>query len=444
MLERGIKSLFLKGNERSVKAKKNILAMIFIKGGNVLIGLLLVPLTLNYVKEDTYGIWLTISSMVAWLSFLDIGINNGLKNRLTQALAADDSELAGTYVSTTYAMLCLIFFPLMIVLLGIAPLLNWSSILNLSQSALDGLLASVCVVIAYFCINSILSTVNVVMLADQRPASESFRTFIQQLITLAVIFVLTKTTQGSLFNLCLALCICPIAVISLFSITLYKGRYKRIRPRINKINFSLAPDLFKLGIQFFLIQIAFVIQYQMTNFLIIHYFGATEVTEYNIAYKYFNVPYMFWLIIITPLWAAVTDALAKNDVYWVKGTIRKYLSLLLVFLIGTAIMLALSGPVYRFWVGDTVTVPFDVSLWVMIFNVVMMFGSIFVNILNGAGILKVQSIASVISPFVFLGLCFLFIHFGWGVKSILIASVIANFNGLILAPVQCFRFLHSL
>lgn len=443
MLAERLRNLFFGGNERSVKAKKNIAAMVVIKGGNILIGLLLVPLTLHYVSSETYGIWLAISSMVAWFSFFDIGINNGLKNRLAEALAHDDISLAKRYVSTTYALLVLIFIPLMVIMLVVAPLLDWYSILNLKQEAVDGLLASVCIVITYFCINFILSTINVVLTADQRPADASFRTLVQQALSLLVIYVLTLTTRGSLINLCLALCACPLIVVSLFNLTLFSGRYKHIAPAFKDIDFSTAPDLFKLGIQFFIIQIAFVIQYQMTNFLIIHYFGATEVTEYNIAYKYFNVPYMLWVIMLTPLWASVTDAIAKDDFPWVKGAVKKYLLLFVVFLSFTLLMFAVSSPAYRIWIGDSVSVPADMSLWVMVFNLSMMYGAIFVNVLNGAGILKVQTIASLVSPFVFLGACYLFIKLGWGVKSVLIASVISNFNGLLLAPVQCFRLIHN-
>ena len=417
--------------------------MVFLKGGNILVGLLLVPLTLRYVSSETYGIWLAISSMVAWFSFFDIGINNGLKNKLTEALAHGDVVLAKKYVSTTYALLTLIFIPLMIVLLVIAPILDWQSILNLEQQAVDGLLASISIVIAYFCINFILSTINVVMQADQRPANASLLAFIQQLLTLGVIYIMTLTTQGSLVKLCIALCACPIIVVISFNAVLYSGRYSIIAPSFKDVDFKTAPDLFKLGVQFFIIQIAGVIQYQMTNFLIIHYFGATEVTEYNIAFKYFNVPYMLWITILTPVWAAVTDAVTKNDYPWILETIKRYMTLFIVFLGGSLLMLAISGPLYNLWVGDSVSVPFEVSLWIMVLNLAMMFGSVFVNVLNGAGVLRVQTIASVISPFVFLGISFLLIHIGWGVKSILIASVVANFNGLILAPVQCFHMLRA-
>lgn len=65
-----IQAFFTKGKSRTVKAKKNILGMLFIKGGNILVGLLLVPMTLGYVDSEQYGLWMTLSSMVAWMSFL--------------------------------------------------------------------------------------------------------------------------------------------------------------------------------------------------------------------------------------------------------------------------------------------------------------------------------------------------------------------------------------
>lgn len=417
--------------------------MLFIKGGNILIGFLLVPLTIHYVDADTYGIWLAISSIVAWFSFCDIGLGNGLKNKLAEALAVGNRQLGKKYVSTTYALMTLIFIPLMVLMLIVAPALNWGSILNVSTVDNSSLLMAVSIVIAYFCVNSIFSIINIILQADQRPADESLRVLFQQAISLAVIFVLTKLTQGSLTKLCVALCACPLVVVAIFNFTLFSGRYSEIAPSFRDVDFKLAPDLLKLGVFFFIIQIAGIIQYQMTNFLIIHYYGASDVTSYNIAYKLFNATYMVWVILTTPLWAAVTDAITKGDENWVKGTVSKYLKIFIAFLLGSIALLAVSGPLYRFWVGDDISVPFAVSLWVMIFNLAMMFGNIFVMVLNGASIIKVQTIACCISPFVFLGCFYLLKSRGLGMEAILISSIVANFNGLLLAPIQYYRhFLH--
>lgn len=430
-------------NRRTQQAKVNILKMLFLKGGNILIGLLLVPMTINYVDSQTYGIWLTISSMVAWISFFDIGINNGLKNKLTEALAKNDIQMARAYISTTYAILSVIFIPLMFILLAVTPIIDWQSLLNIRNIEASTLVYSVCIVLCYFCINFILSTINIVLLSDQRPADVSLRTFLQQLLCLIIIFVMTKCIPGSLPNLCIALCLCPLVLILIFNITLFCGKYKKISPTISAVDFSLSPDLLKLGVQFFIIQIAAIVQYQMINFLIIHYFGATEVTAYNIAYKYFSIAYMIWGIITTPIWAAVTDAIAKEDYQWIDSTTRKYLKLFVLFTIGSIILLLISPLAYQLWIGDSVQISFKLSIWVMLYNIVFMFGMIFVNILNGASILKVQTISSLISPLVFIGTSIFLININWGVSSILIASIVANFNGLILAPIQYKNYISS-
>lgn len=435
-----IESFISKGNKRSAKAKKNVLSMILVKGGIILIGLILVPLTINYVDSERYGVWMTLNTMVTWMSFFDIGLSNGLKNKLTEALAIKNYQLCKEYISTTYALLSIIFIPLMIILLLIAPHIDWTKFLNLDLHSSEGLLISICIVITYFCLNFILSTINTVLLADQRPADASLRSFFQNLFSLIIIYILTITTEGSLINLCLAMCITPLIVVLFFNITLFKKRYKYISPSLKHINFSLSNSLLKLGGQFFIIQIAGLIQYQMINFLILKYYSANDVTIYNIGYRYFSVLNMGWAILITPLWVAVTDAIVNQEYSWIKNVLKKYI-LIWGGAVGIGLlMLAISNYVYSFWIGNKITIPLSLSLWIMIYNLQMMYGNIFVNILNGASKLKIQTISSTISPLIFILLCKYFITHNWEMHSIIIAAIISNFNGIIFAPIQCYHF----
>lgn len=435
------KQIINSGNTRSIKAKKNIFQMLFIRGTSILIGLVLLPLTIGYVNSETYGVWLTISSMVAWISFFDIGIGNGLKNCLAEALALEDFELGKKYVSTAYAILSLIFIPLMLLLIPLAQFVNWSSVLNLDPSNCKGLLIAIMITIAYFCLNFILNTINVVILADQKPADASLRSLIQQVVSFIIIIILTKTTEGSLIKLCLALCASPLLVVTIFNFTLFSGRYKKIAPNFKYVDFKVAPYLLKLGLQFFIIQIAYVIQFQMTNFLIMRNFGGGEVTAYNVAYKYFNILMMVWTIMIAPLWVGFTDAITKKDFQWIQSVFQKY-TRFFCFFVGVGIfLLSISTWVFDIWMGNKVRVQFAISLWVLIYNLVTMFSTLFVNFLNGAGILKVQTITSCISPLVFLGLTFLLLNNGFGIEAILISSIVANFNGYLFAPIQTKRIL---
>lgn len=433
------KTFFANGNARTIAMKRNVLYMLLIKGCSIFLGMFTVPLTLGYVNNETYGLWLTISSMISWMSYFDIGINNGLKNNLAAAFAKNDFELGKRLVSTTYAVLILIFIPIMVVLLFVVQFIDLDSILNISSGSVRGLRLTVCITISYFCIQFILSTLNVILLADQKPADSSFRILCTQLFSIIIIYLLTLTTKGNLVYLCLASTFAPLLILFLFNVVLFSGRYKKIAPNIKYIIFSLVPTLMNLGINFFIIQIAVLIQFQLTNFLIMRYYGPSDVTEYNVAQKYFSMLFMVWNIIITPLWVATTDAFVREDFIWIRNALKKYLKLTLVFLSLGILMFFVSPLFFKLWLHDTVMVSKGLSFWLLVYYFVQIFASVFVIVLNGCGVLKTQTITSIISPFVFLLVFFLLKGYGVGFYSVLIASIVANFNGIVIAPIQCLQ-----
>lgn len=132
---KGIQTIktFFSGNQRTVAVKKNIVGSLVIKGFSILISLMLVPMTLGYVSSELYGIWMTLSSIIVWLGFLDVGFTLGLKNKLAEALALGDFQRGKSLVSTTYFMMVLIFIPLCVVLLIGLPYVNWAKFLNIKE-----------------------------------------------------------------------------------------------------------------------------------------------------------------------------------------------------------------------------------------------------------------------------------------------------------------------
>ena len=100
-----ILGLINSGSGRSVRAKKNIVSMFALRGVSIICSFLIVPLTINYVSSYEYGIWLTISSLVAWISFFDVGIGNGLRNKFIEAVENNQPVRARRLVSTAYAII---------------------------------------------------------------------------------------------------------------------------------------------------------------------------------------------------------------------------------------------------------------------------------------------------------------------------------------------------
>jgi O-antigen/teichoic acid export membrane protein len=433
-----INSKIYKGQDRSVKAKKNIIASVFIKGVSIAISLVLVPLTINYINPSRYGIWITITSIVGWFSFFDIGLTQGLRNKFAEAKAKGEDSLAQIYVSTTYAILACIFFLVWLIFLLSNHFLDWAVILNVPEKMSSEVSTLAIIVFSYFCIDFVLRIITTLITADQQPAKSSLIDVLGQILSLIFIFLLVKTTQGSLIKLAVAFCLSPILVLIAANFFFFRSTFRKYRPSFSKIKFSYAKDLFNLGIIFFTIQVAGIIQYQTANIIIAQNFTTANVTSYNIVYKYFGILNMIFIIFLTPFWSASTDAFFRKDLAWIKNAIKKYNKLnVAIFLLGL-LMLVLSSQIYDLWLGKgKVLINFDLSLWGFIYFTITIFASKYVYFLNGINALRIQFIASIVSPFVYIGTALLLIQYlKIGVYGLFVASIIANFNGFFLAPLQ--------
>jgi len=436
-IKNSIKEIF-NGDDRTSVLKKNIVLSVLFKILSVAVSLLLIPISIKFVDTGQFGIWLTISSVVVWFSVFDIGLTNGLRNKLVKALSDKDYQLAKIYVSTTYVVLGILFVVLWLIFVCVNLLVDWTKLLNISAGYADSIKKVAVIVFSYFCLFFLFKIINSILLADQKAAYSSLIDVLGQLFALITIYLMSKFLSGSLLYLCIGMCVIPVIVAFIFNIALFKTRYKEIAPSYKYFRKWCIKDLSGLSLKFFIIQIAQIIQYQSANLIIAHFFSMNQVTDYNVTYKYFSVLSMFFFILLYPLWSATTAAYHNEEYEWIRQTTKKYLKLFLLLLLVGVIMLSVSGWVYDIWIGKGVlSISFYLSLWCFLYVVVSMFGNIFVHILNGIGALKIQFICSMFTPVLYILLCFVFIQY-WqmGIYAVFIAAILSNINGFIVAPVQ--------
>lgn len=150
MIYNKIRSFINTGHKRSIIAKKNIIISFLLKGISIIISLILVPLTLNYLNPTEYGIWLTLSSVLSWINFFDMGLGNGLRNKFGEARAKNDMKLAQSYISTTLALIIILISLIFLLFIVINPFLNWTKILNTNASFGHELSLTVLFVFVFF------------------------------------------------------------------------------------------------------------------------------------------------------------------------------------------------------------------------------------------------------------------------------------------------------
>lgn len=413
------------GQARTTRAKKNILAMLFLRGISVLCSLVIVPLTIGYVTKYEYGIWLTISSLVAWLGFFDLGIGNGLRNKFIEAIENGKHRLARIYVSTAYTIISLIVVSVWLIAIVASFFINWCEILNADYSLENEIFLTLVIVITNFSIIFILGLNRTLLNAIQKPAIASSFDTITQVLLCAVILILIHTTKGSLTNLAFAMGGTSIFVLIISNIWTFKTHLKKYKPTIKYVRFRLAKGIMSMGLLFFFLQIIAIAFYQTNNLIISHYVGPDEVTVYNIAYKYMNVLTMIFTILITPFWSAFAEANVNGDYRWMKKVQKKLIQVVAVIAVIGIIMCFISPWFYKFWLhGTAVIVPITVTILVFGFHICNIWSTLWTQLLSGFGKIRLQLICSTLC-------CASYLPLGiWGCKQfgligLLVASLIS-------------------
>lgn len=415
---------FNRGNQRSARAKKNIAAMVILRGVSVICSLVVVPLTINYVSSYEYGIWLTISSLVAWLSFFDLGIGNGLRNKFIEAVETGKHRLAKIYVSTSYAIISIVVGVVWLLSVIASFFLNWCNILNADTSLENELLWTVVIVVTNFSLLFILGLNRTLLNAVQKPAIASAFDTITQIMLCLVLLVLVHTTNGTLVNLALAMGVTSLIVLLASNIWTFGGILKKYSPSLQCVRFRMAKGIMSMGIMFFFIQIIAIAFYQTNNLIISHFVGPSEVTVFNIAYKYMQVLTMIFTILITPFWSAFAEANVNGDYEWMKSTTKRLIQIVGGLALLGIVMVIASRLFYKIWLNDVVTVPLIVTVLVFGFHICNIWSTLWTQLLCGFGKIRLQVICSTLC-------CLSYLPMGiWGCRhygliGLLVASLIS-------------------
>jgi O-antigen/teichoic acid export membrane protein len=424
-----------KGTERSRKTKRNIFFSFFIKGFNILLSLILVPLTINFVDQTQYGIWLTLSSIVSWFGFFDIGFGNGLRNKLSEALAHGKYRLARIYISTTYAILAGISVSVFLIYCLFGAYIDWTVVLNTPQSMKSELSKVAFAAVSFFCLHFVLQTLTVILNANQQPARAALLNFVANLVTLVFVFLLIISVPGNLFYLSVATGIAPVLVMSFASLIYFSRSYSKFKPALKMVRLKFGKQLMDLGIKFFVIQIAVIILYQTSNIIIAQLYDPSEVTPYNIVYKYFAVIPLVFNIIITPFWSAFTDAWVKRDIAWIENMMKKLRFSWLVLLAGIILMVICSTSVYRLWIGPEVVISFSLTITMALYVTINLWNAIYSQFLNGAGIIRLQLLVAVVGSVINVPLS-IYLCRKLGIHGVVLSTSIVSILGTILYPIQ--------
>lgn len=381
---------------------KNIVASFGIKAWSLLVQLLLVPVTLNCLTVYEYGIWLTLNSVMLWMDNFDIGLGNGLRNKLAEAIAKDDRLLARQLISTAVISLSALAVIIYIVLAIIVQTQDLYSLLNVEANAVPNLHLVIQMLCITICITFVAKLIGNIFLALQLPALNNLMASIASTLSLLFIWLLSVNGIKDFMLVCLTFTLMPLISYYGFSLYAFKFRYKFLCPSFMYFKKELVKSLMNLGIKFFIGQLSGMLLMSTANIVISKALTPAEVTPYQIAYRYFTMLIIVFTLISSPIWSSTTDAYSRGDMKWISSTLKKLEYIVAGSFVLLVIMLMVSKWFYLLWVGDKVSVDFSLSASVALYAFILLVSMCYSNIIYGIGKMNLTVVTVCIMSLIFI------------------------------------------
>jgi O-antigen/teichoic acid export membrane protein len=419
---------------------KNVSLGVFYKVINMGIVFTTIPLLLNYLEKEQYGIWVTIFSLVNIVFFVDAGIGNGLKTKLAEALSLKNFKLAKSYISTAYISIFLI--SLLVLCIGITCILliNLQSLFNTVIP--ENELKNVLLVILFLVTTSfVLNLYKSFYYANQEASKVELSMLIYQIAVLASTMFLLHFFPRKLLFVALFYGFLNIVVGIIFTLLFFK-KNKQIRPSIASFSKEKVKDLMGLSLVFFGIQLCMIVIFTTDNLIISKLLGPSEVTNYDVVYKLFYVAITISVIAQDPFWALYTDAFQKKDFEWIKKTIRRLNIMFVAFVFIIIGLFFLSKPLIKIWIQRDLQISTSLILFMSLFVLIRVYGTIYMTFLNSIGKVKVQLWLYIFGAIINIPVSIYFVRtFDLGSSGVILGTIFSILSLSIVLPFQTYKSL---
>lgn len=389
-----------RSDERHRRLLLTTLAAALGKAVSVVTLLITVPLTLHYLGVERYGMWGTMSSFIALLTFADFGISNGLLNRVSAAHGRNYPAAIQRYVSSAFFILTIIAL-LIATLFAVAyPFVPWHQVFNVTGDlARHEAGPAIAVLTVCFVLNLPLSIVQKVQIGLQQGFTSYLWNCLASLLALSVV-LLTIHLRAGLPWLVLALVGAPLAVSLLNSLTFFGVMRRDLAPRPSGVSRNAIAAVTRTGLLFVALQTVVASAYGSDNIIIAHTLGAAHVAEYAVPAQMFTLVTTVLAVALGPLWPAYGEAISRQDNTWVRKTlVRSFLTAISFATVASLTMLVAAPAILKIWIGTAVQPPFALLLGLSLWRIIDAGGNAITVYLNGANLLRFQLVVLACSGF---------------------------------------------
>lgn len=426
----------------------NAVMAFIVKGGALFVYIFIIPAYMRYFDNKIIlGVWFTILSVLSWILEFDLGIGNGLRNRLVDTFVNKNYLKAKEYISSAYIIITLIAIGIALLGYIICPYINWNLFFNISENYISTniLLKTVRIVLLGILVQFVLRIVTSILYALQHSFIPNLLNLISAIMLL--LYVLNSASISAEHNIVM-LAYANIITVNLpllvATIIVFTTKLKECMPSIRLFKTQYATDVMKLGGIFFWIQIMAMILFNTNEYLITWFLSPYMVVDYQIYNKIFTLGGILVSLAMTPIWSAVTKARVENNYKWIR---KLYNKLMLLGVLGVCIeimIVPITQIIINLWLRDNaIKVNYIYAIIFAISGSLFLWSSVVASVSNGLGELRTQLIFVTIGALVNIPLAFIGAKLFQSYIAIVIANIISLAPYCIIQPIWFNRFINE-
>lgn len=414
-----------RANERHRRVALSALASIFARGVSIGTTLVSVPLTLHYLGPERYGMWMVMSSLVAFLSFADLGVGNGVLTLVAAVSGKDDIAAIKRIASSSFFVLSLIAVLLIAALTCSYPFIHWFKLFNVrSDLARNEAGAAFSVFLCSIALAIPLGVVQKLQTGLQQGFIVSLWQCLGNLMGLAGVLVVIWL-RGGMTWLVFSLVTVPMFATALNNIGFFWVARPDLRPRLAFVERATMVRVARTGALFLVLQIAVAFTFASDSIIISQVLGAAAVADYAVPEKMFSLISVLVSMFTAPLWPAYGEAISRGDRDWVRRTLLRSITLSALLASTMSVFLVFFGPrILALWIGRLIDPPFALLLGFGIWKAIEACGMAVAVYLNGAQVVGVQVVTASLTAICAISLKIFFLS-SQGLAGVIWATIVA-------------------
>ena len=430
---------------RDIIQKKNILFGITFKGISIFLNFLVVPILILFLGKIEYGVWITIFSIVNWIFTFDLGIGQGLRNKLTEALSVNDNLKASQIISTSYIFISIFSLVILLIGIGFIYFVNFQYLLNYKGKSNLYLENFVFLSLFFTIVNFTLSLYKNLYLAVHKSFMvELINVFFQTFYLIVILIWLHFNLEKSLINLILIFGVINFIVSVIATFVFFKIQEK---VSFSFINFNLKEGrlLFKLGGKFFIINISLLVILSTDNIIISNLLGPSFVTDYFTIQKVFQVLIVVFTVVLSSSWGLYSEALTNKDFNWIKGNLKKMNIYFLGILIFGVFIFYFIEDILNIWIGeDLVIIPKGLAFCNLLYTFIFCFTNIYMFFINASNKINLQMYLYIFGALINIPLSIFLVRLLGSSTGVIMSTLLCFLPLLIIMPIQSNKIIKNL